>query len=123
MAPNLIIDSFRLFRQLSEILIDICAHCNKIVRAISHGVLSDGTTYTSTDWMDEEESKFIGQQLDTSYFEVVHSKSSSAPENKPWWVKAKIDDNTFLVSKSSGFDVWNSIACLQKEHDPISRSQ
>jgi hypothetical protein len=64
--------------------------------------------------MNDVESHAIGKQLDTSLFEAQIPRKQQCdkppPEGKPWWVKSKLDCDTYLVSTASGFDVWNAIA-------------
>ena len=105
-----------LFCSFSEMIIDQCVHCNRFLRLQSHGVLSNGSSYTSPNLANQEESRFIGLPLDQEIFEVQISPKNSTQsvgegnEEFHWWVKTKLDDETYIVSASRGFDVWNSVA-------------
>lgn len=66
-----------------------------------HGTLSDGSTYDICHFPAEDDA--VGR---LAMDELVPSE---APCDRLWWVKAKFDDGSFLVSSGEGFNVWNCV--------------
>ncbi len=108
----------------SEVLIDQCIYCYRLLRLQSHGILSDGSAYLSPNLV--YDSELIGLPLDNDQLEIINCtkekihnyldiSSSSNETDCNWWVKTKLDDNHYLVSASRGFHVWNAIARKWKE--------
>jgi len=92
-----------------------------ITKLVTHGTLSDGSVYTSTNLMDDTVSNCIGTTLTThtvlsgmsnesrSLLEDVISKDKCVLS---WQVKLKLDDGRYLVSAYQGWNVWNAITMI-----------
>jgi hypothetical protein len=63
-----------------------------------HGTLSDGSTYTSFPFGESDD--LVGR---------VASEELVLPRDRSCWVKAKLDDESYLVSSGEGFNVWNCV--------------
>ena len=100
-----------------EVLIDQNIDDGSISSAISHGTLSDGTTYESTNLFDataDPDAALVGTRLDRNDFIFEGSVRDDSGEEMDWWIKNKLADGQFLVSAGKGYNVFNSIA--KKKH-------
>lgn len=59
-----------------------------------HGTLSDGSKYNGK--VDDLVGHVAGEEL-------------APARDRSWWVKSKLDNESYLVSSGEGFNVWNCI--------------
>ena len=87
----------------SEVLIEQDVTTGDVVNVECHGTLSDGSAYTTGDLFENnEKNKFVGQ---VAHEELVPPSA----RDRTWWVKSRMEDNSYLLSTGEGFDVWNCI--------------
>lgn len=73
----------------------------QVMKVNCHGTLSDGSSYDVCHFQVEENA--VGQLASD---DLVPAET---PRDRLWWVKAKFDDGSFLVSSGVGFKVWNCV--------------
>lgn len=94
----------------SEVLIEMCEETGRVTSISSHGILSDGTAYSSLNFLLDSR---IGKILDhNSTAEIVKDKKIG-PD---WWVKSIFADDNMLLSKGSGYSVYNWLVHLQSSN-------
>ena len=92
-------------------IIEQCLRCNQLLRIQSHGVLSDGSSYISSNLANQEESAWVGLPLDRDVLELQVTNDVSTEnveEGKKevdWWLKTKLYDESYVVSAARGFHV------------------
>jgi hypothetical protein len=79
---------------VSEVLIEQCNQSGKVTNLTCHGVLSDGTAYSSVNFLLEPR---IGKRFE-----------QGTTSRSDWWVKSIFTDDRILLSKGSGYSVVNS---------------
>lgn len=82
-------------------LIEQKAKTGEVMNISCHGTLSDGSSYDIRHFPTDDDA--VGHLASE---ELVPKE---APRDKLWWVKAKFDDGSFLVSSGEGFNVWNCV--------------
>jgi hypothetical protein len=80
--------------EYSEVLIEQDTVTGDVLNVECHGTLSDGSKYNGK--ADDVVGRVAGEEL-------VPARDRS------WWVKAKLDNESYLVSSGEGFYVWNCI--------------
>jgi len=87
----------------SEVLIKLNARTGEVMNVECHGTLSDGSSYDICHFSADDDDDAVGTQARDDLVPV------EAPRDKLWWVKAKFDDGSYLVSSGEGFNVWNCL--------------
>ena len=98
---------------VTEILMNQCVDTGHIVSTICHGVLSDGSSYETSNYLEacsDTEENDVGKLVDRSKFVFEGSVQDDTIDEVDWWIKSKFLDGTFLVSSTKGYAVFNSIA-------------
>lgn len=92
---------------VSEILIDQCAK-GKVVGVTYHGRLSDGLEYKSSNFCNHHrDSSLVGKLVNKKQLVIEGDTDNKQTD---WIVKAKLSDESFLVSSGKGHQVFNAIA-------------
>lgn len=86
----------------SEVLIKQDTNTGDVLNVGCHGTLSDGSSYDLRHFPADNNGD-VGRLVRD---ELVPSE---APRDRQWWVKAKFNDGSFLVSSGEGFNVWNAV--------------
>jgi len=89
--------SFRGDIAVSELLLDFDEKTGEIKRIISHGILSNGEVYKSTDLLVEPE---VGLAVNTD---------SDGKSEEEWWTKFRNENGSYLVSRTEGYSVTNAL--------------
>jgi hypothetical protein len=87
---------------VSEILIG--QQSNRVTDLNGHGVLSDGTAYSTVNFILE---KRIGKSFEYSITPEIIKDSNIRPCD--WWLKSIFSDGNMLLSKGSGYSVYNFV--------------
>lgn len=77
-----------------------------VKRVECHGTLSDGESYNVCHFPEDDE---VGQLASDNLI------PTDAPRDRLWWVKAKFDNGSYLLSSGEGFKVWNCIVTPKNE--------
>lgn len=86
----------------SELLIETHETAGIIQSISTHGILSNGMQYRSTNFLHEEA---VGQPT-----EFTPDDSNDDPDSKgSWWTKCRTTDGMFLISHCRGYKVTNAI--------------
>jgi hypothetical protein len=85
-------------RENSEVLIKQDITTGDVLNVECHGTLSDGSTYTSFPVCKSDD--LVGR---------VASDDLVRARDRSCWVKAKLNDESYLVSSGEGFNVWNCV--------------
>lgn len=106
---------------VSEVLLEQCISDGSIFGVSTHGILSDGSSYESINFLEDEEG-MIGQPVDEERLSFVdggnmdniqiseQGNEMQAQSQSEWFVKMKMmHDSSYLVTKSEGYEVYNSI--------------
>ena len=79
---------------------------------VSHGVLSDGSTYETSLWRD----RLVGREADVGQFGEDQSFVEGGEEERArekWWIKASLGDGQYLASFAKGWNVVNRVIKVQ----------
>ena len=95
-------------RAVSEVLLTQHLETGRIVKAICHGTLSDGSKYETkplawTTSSDNDEHLEVGSIAEGAL------APQSSPHNGPWWTRAAFTDGSYLLVAGKGYNVWNCI--------------
>lgn len=93
---------------MSEILLKQCEKTGRISSVISHGTLSDGDNYESTNFLEHSE-ETIGREVDRDRFAFEGSVQDDSCDKDKWFVKTKFLNGEYLLSTGKGYEVFNSI--------------
>ena len=91
--------SFRGDIATSELLIDFFESNGFVETINTHGILNNGVTYSSTNFLDDPH---VGNVA------CIHSKDVPSNEHK-WWTKFRLDNGKYLVCHTEGYNVTNAI--------------
>lgn len=94
--------SGRGMRAVSEVLIEQCTSSGRLVDVSCHGVLSDGTDYSTLGLRE------AGNRTQSDFMPGTES-NLDAPCGEKWWTQASLSDGSFLLAASKGFDFWSRI--------------
>mmetsp|Transcript_22035 Transcript_22035/g.33647 ORF Transcript_22035/g.33647 Transcript_22035/m.33647 type:complete len:241 (-) Transcript_22035:120-842(-) len=86
---------------VSELLIEINETTGDINSISTHGILSNGMQYRSTNFLHE---KVVGQPI-----ESIPDNNDEPGSNGSWWIKCRTTTGKFLLSHSEGYNVTNAI--------------
>lgn len=87
---------------VSELLIETHETAGIVQSISTHGILSNGMQYRSTNFLHEEA---VGQPT-----EFTPDDSNDDPDSKgSWWTKCRTTDGMFLISHCRGYKVTNAI--------------
>eukprot|EP00547_Thalassionema_nitzschioides_P002215 CAMPEP_0194215434 /NCGR_PEP_ID=MMETSP0156-20130528/17223_1 /TAXON_ID=33649 /ORGANISM="Thalassionema nitzschioides, Strain L26-B" /LENGTH=429 /DNA_ID=CAMNT_0038943943 /DNA_START=427 /DNA_END=1716 /DNA_ORIENTATION=- len=83
-----------------ETLLEQCVNTGYVNSVRTHGILSNGQRFTSTNML---ESQHAGKLL---------ASDKVSPDSRPWWVKAECQDSSelLLYTSGGGYEVVNAIA-------------
>jgi len=93
---------------VSEIILEQ-RDSGRICSVFSHGTLSNGEGYESTNFFDDDDD-VIGREVDRERFSFEGSVQDDSCDKIKWFVKSKFLDGEYLVSTGKGYEVFNSIA-------------
>jgi len=82
-------------------------HEGGVVSVLARGVLSDGSEYSSADLTENTLHDHIGRPLDPKALRLRGEKEA---QDRRWWVRCRLEDGRYVVSKAQGFDVLNALA-------------
>jgi len=91
----------------SEVLIQQDTRTGEVTNVDCHGNLSDGSNYAISHFPTND-NNVVGRLA------TDENVPPGAPRDRQWWVKAKFDDGSVLVSSGEGFNVWNSVVQPRK---------
>ena len=95
---------------MSEIILEQ-RETGRISSVFSHGTLSSGEGYESTNFFDDDDDDdVIGREVDRERFSFEGSVQDDSCDEIKWFVKSKFLDGEYLVSTGKGYEVFNSIA-------------
>lgn len=114
---------------MSEVLIEQCG-AGRTLSVASHGVMSDGTKYTSTNLMDKDASSLVGCRLDTSKMKFVadphiRENTKSSPDedhDDVWWIRCRLEDGTYIATLTKGYDTHNAIVIEREPSESPHRA-
>lgn len=87
----------------SEVLIEQDTTNGQVMNVKCHGTLSDGSSYDVCHFPAQDNDNAVGRLATDDLVPV------ETPRDRLWWVKAKFEDGSYLVSSGEGFNVWNSV--------------
>lgn len=103
---------------ISEVIIEQNLETGVISKIFSHGVLSEGSSYQSKNLMQiEGENNWVGKVIDQDSFTIMQNEDEESLDKiydlikneniEKWWVKSRLNDDTYIVSSGKFHDVWN----------------
>eukprot|EP00977_Amphora_coffeiformis_P000801 scaffold175_cov177-Amphora_coffeaeformis.AAC.3 len=95
-------------RAVSEVLLTQNLQTGKIVMAICHGTLSDGSKYESKPlaWTTSDDGN---EQMEVGSVAEGPLVPDRSPHNGPWWTRAAFADGSYLLAAGEGYNAWNCI--------------
>jgi hypothetical protein len=85
----------------------------QISKAYCHGVLSDGSKYGTTNFMEDSEEGYsqisVGEPALFDVPLVLEDKEDENLSIQKWWVKAKFQDGSALLYTGKGFNMCNTM--------------
>jgi len=95
---------------VTEVLLEQDVDNGDLISILTHGTLSDGSSYHSVNVKSED---IVGTLVDRSKLCFEGSIQEDSNDKIDWFAKTLLKDKTYLVSTGKGYEVFNSIARLK----------